>query len=325
MLTRYIAYHYFFKGKEENVIEINNDSLSFLYTDEDRQKSRVTIEGGDVMAVSPKHLLIGASERTTLNACQKTINKLFKDQCCDIERISIVQLPKQRAMMHLDTVMTQVTRNTWVLFKQLLEGESYTKDEQILIDLGANPYNGHTVDPAKVTQFIRKNLEGDYEINSHIKDLKALLTDISVREYGCKEDEVEFIYSADGELIHAEREQWTDSCNVTAIKEGVVLGYDRNDKTALCFKEKGFALIDVEELVNELTQLINNDENANIENFLNDNVPQKSLLMLPSGELSRARGGPHCMTMPIEREALIEKLKPVEYVEEKNAQISLVG
>ena len=36
------------------------------------------------------------------------------------------------------------------------------------------------------------------------------------------------------------REQWTDSCNLLAVKEGVVLGYDRNDKTVEAFKKKGF-------------------------------------------------------------------------------------
>lgn len=39
------------------------------------------------------------------------------------------------------------------------------------------------------------------------------------------------------------REQWTDSCNVLALKEGVVLGYDRNDKTASAFENAGFEVL----------------------------------------------------------------------------------
>ena len=51
---------------------------------------------------------------------------------------------------------------------------------------------------------------------------------------------VKFIYSGNNEFPFDAREQWTDSCNLLALKEGVVLGYDRNDKTIEAFKENGF-------------------------------------------------------------------------------------
>ena len=62
------------------------------------------------------------------------------------------------------------------------------------------------------------------------KSLEDLLVDISINDLASK-DKVRFIYSGNNEFPFDAREQWTDSCNLLALKEGVVLGYDRNDKT----------------------------------------------------------------------------------------------
>jgi arginine deiminase len=58
---------------------------------------------------------------------------------------------------------------------------------------------------------------------------------------------VKFIYSGNNEFPFDAREQWTDSCNLLALKEGVVLGYDRNDKTVEAFKAGGFTVIHAED------------------------------------------------------------------------------
>lgn len=317
ILSRYITYYYLLKNHPEDVVEIKPDSLAFLFNEKDSKDRHVTLEGGDVMTIAPKHLLIGCSERTTPYACQKIIAKLFKDDHSEIERISVINLPKKRAMMHLDTVLTQVDRGTWVLFKQLFEGESYQRDDEILLALGVDLHKYDDANIAKVTQFIKQK-DQSYQVNPHIQTIKSLLLDISCRDYGCKEDEVTFIYSADGAMIDAEREQWTDSCNVVALKEGVVLGYDRNDKTALCFKQAGFELVDVSQLLLKLKEQWQLNQSIDIHSFLEKEVPQKALLLLPSAELSRARGGPHCMTMPIERDAVLGKPIGVEHAEAKS-------
>jgi arginine deiminase len=83
--------------------------------------------------------------------------------------------------------------------------------------------------------------------------LEDLLIDISVTDLHC-ENEVRFIYSGNNEFPYNAREQWTDSCNLLALKEGVVLGYDRNDKTTEAFKNAGSALIHVKELLQELEE-----------------------------------------------------------------------
>ena len=100
-----------------------------------------------------------------------------------------------------------------------------------------------------------------------------------------------FIYSGNIEFPFDAREQWTDSCNLLALKEGVILGYDRNDKTVEAFKENGFDIIEAEALLKQLE-----NDHVNIDD-MND-----TLILMPSAELSRARGGFHCMSMPLLRD-----------------------
>ena len=76
-----------------------------------------------------------------------------------------------------------------------------------------------------------------------------------------------------------------------AIKEGVVIGYDRNDKTLEAFKKEGFEAIKVADLLQQFESGEKSPET--IEN---------TFILLPSAELSRARGGSHCMSMPILRD-----------------------
>jgi arginine deiminase len=78
-----------------------------------------------------------------------------------------------------------------------------------------------------------------------------------------------------------------------ALKEGVVLGYDRNDKTTEAFRHAGFKIIHVIELLEELEA-----------GKISTDTIENTLILMPSAELSRARGGFHCMSMPIWRESL---------------------
>jgi arginine deiminase len=121
--------------------------------------------------------------------------------------------------------------------------------------------------------------------------LEDLLTEISVNDLGCMPLDVQFVYSGNNEFPYGDREQWTDSCNLLALKEGVVIGYDRNDKTLEAFKALGFEAIKAADLIQEFESGRKSPENM-----------QNTFILLPSAELSRARGGSHCMSMPILRE-----------------------
>jgi arginine deiminase len=80
-------------------------------------------------------------------------------------------------------------------------------------------------------------------------------------------EKVTFIKCGNGNRIAAEREQWSDAANVLCIRPGVVIAYDRNYVTIEAMRQNGIEVLE-----------------------------------MPSGELSRGRAGPHCMSMALWRE-----------------------
>ena len=72
-----------------------------------------------------------------------------------------------------------------------------------------------------------------------------------------------------GDTISADREQWSDGSNFVAIAPGEVIAYERNDITNAALIKAGI-----------------------------------KVHIIPSSELSRGRGGPRCMCMPLVREEI---------------------
>jgi arginine deiminase len=113
LLMKYIFFnHPFFEHIRDNVIELPDTHLHFLNPREGEER-KVTLEGGDVMVVSKDHLLIGVSERTSWEAAHQAINILFEKKV--VKKITIVRIPRKRDYMHIDTVFTQIKRDTWVM------------------------------------------------------------------------------------------------------------------------------------------------------------------------------------------------------------------
>jgi arginine deiminase len=77
---------------------------------------------------------------------------------------------------------------------------------------------------------------------------------------------------------------------LVALKGGVVYGYERNEYTAQALEKAGYEVWAASGLTKEFKDYTN--AMGEMENIF---------ITIPSAELSRARGGPHCMTMPIER------------------------
>lgn len=279
LLMRYIFFnHPHFEAYRDNIIEIPDPTMHFLRPG-DEPSFRTTLEGGDVMMVSPRHVLIGCSERTSEEGANEAIKLLFEKNVVD--KVTVVKIPAKRDFMHLDTVFTQVKKDTWVILNSIAHSPKYDVAEPI--NFLKEP---EKLEATTAIQFHR-NYPGEPKYFEHVE---ALLTDISKNDLGCTSP-IKIIYSGNNTFPYDSREQWTDSCNLLALKESVVLGYDRNDKTVDAFKNQGFNVVKVQNLINDL-------ENGKVDiETLSD-----TLILMPSAELSRARGGFHCMSFPLLRD-----------------------
>ena len=104
--------------------------------------------------------------------------------------------------------------------------------------------------------------DSDEDLN--VKEIKGSLEAILEKYLGI---DVTLIPCAGGDKIASAREQWNDGSNTLCIAPGVVIVYDRNTETNEVLKKHGIKVIE-----------------------------------MSSAELSRGRGGPRCMSMPLRRE-----------------------
>lgn len=194
------------------------------------------MEGGDILNINEHTLAIGISQRTEPAAIDLLARKLFFEKDTKIDTILAVDIPVCRAMMHLDTVFTQIDTDKFTVHPGILG-------------------------PLRVFE-LKKNAAGDdVQVTEIIDELDKILA----KYLGLPK--VELILCGGGDTIIAEREQWNDGSNTLTVAPGVVVVYERNDITNAILREKGLTVLE-----------------------------------MTSGELSRGRGGPRCMSMPLVRE-----------------------
>lgn len=302
LLMRFIAQYGLFPNHPERLIEIGEPGNFFLLSEKEQKKHKVSVEGGDVMMIAPGHLLVGCSERTTAAGVNEIVHGVFQHNDSNIEKISVIRIPKHRAMMHIDTVFTHIDKGTWVLFGQF--SEQYQNPQSAdrfsyhgILDNAESKEVKFQIEIIRFYKPIEQPYDPGYnykqDISNRVSGLESLLRNVSEEDFGVASQDVKILYSGGGKFPYDEREQWTDSCNLLALKEGVVVGYDRNEETIKTFRENGFEIWKPKDLFSSF-------ENDG----LNPDDMPKSLIVLQSSELSRARGGAHCMSFPLLRDAL---------------------
>ncbi len=193
-----------------------------------------SIEGGDILVIGDGAVLVGMSERTTPQAVEVLAHRLFAAGAARC--LVAIDMPKQRAFMHLDTLLTMADYGVFTKYAGMGMLPSYTVEP------------GATGAELKVT---------DHPPVDMHRAIAAALDRPNIT-----------VLTAVQDVHSAQREQWDDGCNVLAVEPGVVVAYERNVTTNTYLKDNGIEVVPV-----------------------------------PGGELGRGRGGPRCMSCPIERDA----------------------
>ncbi len=221
---------------------------------QDHPNTNHCLEGGDILVLSKDILAVGVSIRSTQSAVTLLAERLRQSR--EFKTLFAVLMPQERAVMHLDTIFTQIDEENCLVFPPFFK-----------------PHQEHAL------AVVRMDLTGDA--------VRVTLKDSFLEALAAEGHKLNPILCGGSNRMNQEREQWTDGANAFCLAPGVIMGYDRNVKTAEELARCGYQLVTGQEIIDRDIDLMDG---------------KRYFIMIKANELSRARGGPRCMTMPLRRD-----------------------
>jgi arginine deiminase len=200
--------HPMFKGADFEIWHSNDQRSG----DPVEDFGRASLEGGDVMPIGNGCVLLGISERTTARMVELFARRLFEAGA--VERVIACDIGRDRAHMHLDTVVT------------MLDVDAVTVYPQVVDRIAA-----YSIRPSDRS-------EGEMEITQEKSFLDALKDALQVNQLR--------VIGTGGDEFQAQREQWDDGNNLLAVEPGVVVAYSRNEYTNTKLRKAGIEVITID-------------------------------------------------------------------------------
>ncbi|HIP71162.1 MAG TPA: arginine deiminase [Anaerolineae bacterium] len=172
---------------------------------------KASLEGGDVMPIGNKTVLIGKSERSTGQMIEQVARALFAGGAA--ERVIACHMTRDRAHMHLDTIFTMLDRDAVTIYPKVV-----------------NRITAYSIRPGDNEQI--------FDVTQEKSFLDAVQDALGVKKLR--------VIATGGDEYQQAREQWDDGNNVVALEPGVVIAYRKNTYTNQSFRQAGIEVIEID-------------------------------------------------------------------------------